>query len=214
MSVLALFLQGLALGFSAAASPGPFQTYLVNQTLIGGWRRGVVISMAPLISDIPIVLTILFLLERLPASFLRVVSVLGGIFLLYVSFSLWRQWRSNQVDLSGADQDAGSALSSPSNLGYLLRGIAMNALSPGPYTFWALVNGPIVLAALQQSWLHALAFLLGFYGMIVGCYMGIAALFHQARRLGPRFVHSLLLVSIVILLVFALLLLFRGVAGW
>jgi len=213
MPPLAFFLQGLALGLTAAASPGPFQTYLINQTLLGGWRRGAVIAMAPLISDVPIVLVILLLLEQLPVYFLRLISLAGGVFLLYISWGLWRQWR-----LGGAVQ-ASSANASDNQQkeittgGYLWRGIMMNALSPGPYTFWTLVNGPLVLSALRQSWLHGVAFLLGFYGMMIGGYLGIAALFNQARRLGPRVVRSLTLISLLVLAVFGLVLLRRGIWG-
>jgi hypothetical protein len=86
----------------------------------------------------------------------------------------------------------------------------MNALSPGPYTFWTLVNGPLLLSALRISWAHGGAFLLGFYGAMITGLVGIAALFHQARRLGPRVVRTLTLVSILILAVFGGVLLKQG----
>jgi len=213
MPPLAFLLQGLALGLTAAASPGPFQTYLINQTLLGGWRRGATIAVAPLISDIPIVLIILTLLDQLPIYFLRIISLAGGVFLLYISWNTWRQWRAAGSAQVGSDQASEGQPGAISTGGYLLRGVIMNALSPGPYTFWALVNGPIVLSALQQSWVHGAAFLLGFYGMMIGGYLGIAALFDQARRLGPRVVRSLTLLSLLILAVFGLMLLGRGIWG-
>jgi len=213
MPPFAFFLQGLALGLTAAASPGPFQTYLINQTLLGGWRRGAIIAVAPLISDIPIVLTILLLLNQLPLYFLRIISLAGGIFLLTISWGLWQQWRAAGTFLENSGQDTNDQHKPVSSGSYLWRGVMMNALSPGPYTFWALVNGPIVLTALRQSWLHGLAFLLGFYGMMIGGYLGIAALFNQARRLGPRLVRILTLISLLVLAVFGLILLRRGLWG-
>ena len=213
MPPFAFFLQGLALGLTAAASPGPFQTYLINQTLLDGWRRGAVIAMAPLISDIPIVLVILLLLDRLPVNFLRLISLAGGVFLLYISWGLWRQWRAGGTFQASSNQDSDEQQKPVSSGGYLWRGIMMNALSPGPYTFWTLVNGPLVLSALRQSWLHGVAFLLGFYGMMIGGYLGIAALFNQARRLGTRVVRILTLISLLVLAVFGLVLLRRGIWG-
>jgi threonine/homoserine/homoserine lactone efflux protein len=213
MPPLAIFLQGLALGLTAAASPGPFQTYLINQTLFGGWRRGAIIAVAPLISDIPIVLIILLLLDQLPLYFLRIISLAGGIFLLYISWGLWRQWRAAGTVQEYADEGSDEQQKPVSRGGYLWRGVMMNALSPGPYTFWALVNGPIVLTAFKQTWLHGLAFLLGFYGMMIGGYLGIAALFNQARRLDPRLVRILTLISLLVLAVFGLILLRRGIWG-
>src|SRR3990172_5443380 len=211
MPPLAFLLQGLALGLTAAVSPGPFQTYLINQTLLGGWRRGATIAIAPLISDIPIVLLILFLLDQLSLYFLRIISLAGGVFLLYVSWNTWRQWRTagaSQVGMNQANEGQPGTISTG---GYLLRGVMMNALSPGAYTFWALVNGPLLLSALEQSWVHGVGFLLGFYGMMIGSYLGIAALFNQARRLGPRLVRGLTLLSLLILAAFGLMLLGRGI---
>jgi hypothetical protein len=87
----------------------------------------------------------------------------------------------------------------------------MNLLSPGPYTYWTLVTGPILLAATHQSWLHVSAFLGGFYAALIGGMLAIASAFHLARQLGPRVVRSLLLASVVILTFFGVLLLYRGV---
>jgi hypothetical protein len=43
--------------------------------------------------------------------------------------------------------------------------------------------------------------------------LGITFLFHQTRRLGPRIVHGLLLVSIIILVIFGAVLLRQGIFG-
>jgi L-lysine exporter family protein LysE/ArgO len=200
-SIDAFLLQGLALGITAAASPGPFQAFLINQTLTGGFRRGAPIALAPLIADIPIVITILILLERLPPAFLRGISLAGSAFVLYLAWGLWKQWR-----LGASAQTS----SQPPPSGGLWRGMLMNALSPGPYTFWTLVNGPLLLSALRISWAHGGAFLLGFYGAMISSLVGIAALFHQAQRLGPRMVRLLTLASIIILVIFGGVLLKRG----
>jgi threonine/homoserine/homoserine lactone efflux protein len=211
-SVTTFLLQGFALGLSAAASPGPFQSFLITQTLSGGWRRGAPAAFAPLISDGPIIVTLLILLDRLPQVFLRLVSLAGGVFVLYLAWSLWRQWPQAPPVRQEAPENS-QARQIPSGIKTLGQGVMMNVLSPGPYTFWALVTGPILLSAWRQSPGHAGAFLLGFYTALVGGMLVIAALFHQARRLGPRVVRTLTLVSIIVLTLFGGLLLYRGFAG-
>lgn len=195
--------QGLALGLTAAASPGPFQAFLISKTLSGGWRQGAPIAFAPLISDGPIILAILLVLNQLPGTFLRFVSLAGGLFVLYLAWSLWKQWR--------VEADQGISLKENTAGGGLWRGVLMNALSPGPYTFWMLVNGPLLLSALRQSWWHGGAFLLGFYGTLIGGMLGIAALFHQARRLGPKVIRALSLGSILILIFLGAILIKGGI---
>lgn len=203
-SFLTYLLQGAALGFAAALTPGSFQTYLISESLAGGWRRGAPVAFAPLISDLPIILLSLFVLNQLPENFLNVISLAGGVFALYLAWRLWGNWRKG-----GELEDAGSEFSS----GSLRRGVIANFLTPGPYLFWALVSGPILLTALRQSITFGAAFILGFYGVFILSLLGIALIFSQARRLGPRVVHILLLVSIIILVIFAGLLIRQGIFG-
>lgn len=203
-SFLTYLLQGAALGFAAALTPGSFQTYLISESLAGGWRRGAPVAFAPLISDLPIILLSLFVLNQLPENFLNVISLAGGVFALYLAWRLWGNWRKG-----GELEDAGSEISS----GSLRRGVIANFLTPGPYLFWALVSGPILLTALRQSITFGAAFILGFYGVFILSLLGIALIFSQARRLGPRVVHILLLVSIIILVIFAGLLIRQGIFG-
>ena len=203
ISPLVVFVQGLALGVSASAAPGPFQTYLVNQTLLSGWRKSITISFAPLIADIPIILITVFLLDQVPASIMDWISAAGGCFILYIAWKLWGQWQQytdNPLD----DHE-------PTTNNRLMNGVLMNLLSPGPYAFWALVNGPILISALNKSWFHGLAFIIGFYGALVASFMAIALIFSYARKLGPRYVQALLLISIILLVVFGLMLFGRAV---
>ena len=204
---LTYLLQGLALGFTAAASPGAFQAFLVGSTLNRGWRGGVPVALAPLLSDPPVVLLILLLLDQLPPAFLRVVSVSGGAFALYLAWGLWRGWRKGE--------NPGRSAGFPNQAGSLLwRAALMNLLSPGVYTFWTLVNGPLLLGALRQSGWHGLSFVLGFYSTFVGGMLLLVFAFHQARRLGPPLIRTLTLLSLLILLGFALYLLWRGLLGF
>jgi threonine/homoserine/homoserine lactone efflux protein len=201
---ITFFLQGAALGLASGASPGPFQTFLISESLAGGWKRGAPVAFAPLITDLPIILFSLFVLNLLPAYFLRIISVAGGLFVFYLAWGLWRGWRAG----AGLSIDQTSA---PSH--GLRKGVLVNFLSPGPYLFWGLVNGPILLDALHESALHAVAFLLGFYGVFISFMLGLSLLFSQARRLGPQVVRVLLLVSIVILVIFGVILIKEGIWG-
>jgi threonine/homoserine/homoserine lactone efflux protein len=203
---LNFLLQGASLGLTAAASPGPFQAFVISESLAGGWRRGAPIAFAPLITDVPIVLLVLLVLGQLPGWALRGLYVAGGLFVLYLAWGAWRQWRS------GAGQAAAGAPATAPAGGGLRKGVLMNFLSPGPYTFWALVNGPLLLSALRESPWHGAAFVAGFYGLFIGGTLGLAVVFHQARRLGARLVRALLLASMIILAGFGVWLVVQGVA--
>jgi threonine/homoserine/homoserine lactone efflux protein len=201
---ITFLLQGAALGLASAASPGPLQTFLINQSLSGGFRRGAPVALAPVITDLPIILLSLFVLDRLPPYFLRIVGLAGGLFVLYLAWGLWRSWQAGQAGYESGEQTRGSSLR---------KAVVVNFLGPGAYLFWGLVNGPILLDALHQSALHAAAFLIGFYGVFITSLAGLALLFSQARRLGPRVVRILLLASIFILVIFGLILLKESIWG-
>jgi threonine/homoserine/homoserine lactone efflux protein len=198
---LSYFLQGAALGFAGAISPGIFQTYLIAESLYGGFRRSAPIAFAPLISDPPIILLCLLLLDQLPDYFLRVVGLAGGGFALYLAWRLWSAWRSGTaMPAYGEQQPDGS----------LRRGVIANFLTPGPYLFWTLISGPILLEAGRQAIPLGASFLIGFYAIMTISLLGIALAISQARRLGPQVVHSLLLLSSFILVIFAGILIKQG----
>jgi threonine/homoserine/homoserine lactone efflux protein len=198
------FLQGAALGFAGAITPGTFQTYLIAESLSGGFRRSAPIAFAPLISDFPIVFFSLLLLNQLPPYFLRIVSLAGGVFALYLAWRLWSSWRRGGAVQTESIQPA---------TGTLRRGVIANFLTPGPYLFWTLVTGPILLEAGRQSIALGASFLVGFYGIMIAGLLGIALLVSQARRLGQQVVRALLLLSTLILVIFAGILIIQGIFG-
>ena len=63
-------ISGLTLGFSAAFTPGPFQAFLLSQTTKFGWKRTLLTAFAPLLSDGPIILVMVFVLSQTPDWFL------------------------------------------------------------------------------------------------------------------------------------------------
>ena len=87
-------LQGIGFGLAAAAQPGPFQAYLLSQTMQNGWRRTLPAACAPLISDGPIILLVLWVLSRVPAWLQRGLHLAGGLFILYLAWGAWRAWRA------------------------------------------------------------------------------------------------------------------------
>ncbi|MFL7894389.1 MAG: LysE family translocator [Anaerolineales bacterium] len=200
-TLLTFFLQGAALGLTAAITPGTFQTYLIAESLSSGFRRSAPIAFAPLISDIPIIFFSLLILNQLPAYFLRAISLVGGLFALYLAWRIFSSWRSGTaVHIDDEQPEKGS----------LRRGVIANFLTPGPYLFWTLLSGPILLEAGRQSIGFAASFLFGFYGMMVSSLLGIALLISQARRLGSHVVRGMLLVSCIILVIFAGILITQG----
>lgn len=204
--MLTFFGQGAALGFTAGTSPGPLQTFLIQNALTYGWRRALVCILSPLISDIPFIIITVFILQGFPPEVIRIVQIVGGLFMLYLAWLTARWLRGGgTIDGTAAEQAA------PYSAWRLLRQtVLLNWTSPGPYIFWGTVNGPLLSAALRESALHGLAFLLGFYGLFLILLAGWIILFDRLRHIDPRVTRVLLWLTAAVLLLFGLQLIGRG----
>ena len=91
--MLTYLLQGLSLGLSAAASPGPFQAFIIGKAVRNGWRPTLPAVLAPLISDGPIIALMVLLLTRMPAGVLRGIQIAGALYVLYLAWRSYQAWR-------------------------------------------------------------------------------------------------------------------------
>lgn len=197
------FLQGITFGFAAAVQPGPFQTYLISQTVSHGWKRTLPAVLAPLLSDGPIILLVLMALVRLPDVVLQILRLAGGVFIIYLAFEAFKTWRrfdsASQVNTRGPQS--------------LLKATFVNLLNPNPYLFWSLVGGPLLLAAWREAPILAFALLGGFYLILIGG-MGLGVIAVGATgRLGPRVSRTLLGISALALLGLGIYQIWLGAAG-
>lgn len=202
--LLSFFFQGMVIGVSAALSPGPFQSLIIAQSLHSGWRRAVQITFAPLLADLPIGAVLVFAMSQVPAGFLRFVHFAGAALLAYLAWGLWKEMSAKK----SKTKKKGASHFSP--LKAFSQGILMLFLSPGPYLFWALVNGPILLRSLDHSLAHAVSFLIGFYTFSIGGLIVIAYVLSHIGELSERARRGLQMGSLVLMVLIAGLLVFNG----
>lgn len=203
--MLAYIVRGLILGLPAAAQPGPFQAYLLSQTMKNGWRRTLPAALAPLLSDGPIIVLVVLILTQLPSWFLRALQLAGGVFILYLA---WRAWNAFRYASFGALQEPDDAPRQS-----LPEAALMNALNPNPYIFWGLAAGPILLDAWRLAPSLGFGFLAGFYSALLGGFALQIVLFGTARRIDPRVSRALTGISALALLLFGLFQVWRGTWG-
>jgi len=203
-NVLVYVIQGIGYGFAAAVQPGPFQTYIIAQTLSSGWRNTLPAAFAPLVSDGPIVALVLLVLSQVPGWMQRFLYVASGLFVLYLAVNAFIGWRNFGT---------ASVAAPPSKQQNLLRAAMMNVLSPGPYIYWSLVTGPVLLTGWREAPANGIGFLVGFYVAMILSLAGIIVLFGTARHLGPKVNRAMLGMSVIALACFGLYQLWLGVTG-
>jgi threonine/homoserine/homoserine lactone efflux protein len=210
--MLALLAQGFTLGLSAGMSPGPFQAFLANRAGDRGLTATLPLAAAPLVSDIPIVAAVLTALSFVSPTFLTALRIAGGAFMIYLGarslLTARRQRRSAeaqdpadappQESRGAGDRAAGrvaGARTTSSDRGEVAgakgrrgfgRAVLMNALSPGPYVFWSVLAGPIVVDAWKTVPMSAVAFVAAFYLALIGSFLVVVVLFGLLARGGER----------------------------
>jgi threonine/homoserine/homoserine lactone efflux protein len=197
-------LQGSGYGFAAASQLGPFQTYLISQTLTRGWRRTLPAALAPLVSDGPIIAICLLVLSQVPRWMERALYIAGGLFILYLAYGAYRSWR-------GFDGSAAQAESTGQQS--VLKAALMNALSPGPYVYWTLVTGPLLLKGWREAPVNGIGFLAGFYVTIVLSLVAVILVFGMASKLGPKVNRIMIGLSAIALFIFGLFQLWKGIGN-
>lgn len=202
--MLPFLILGSAYAFAAAVQPGPYQTYLISQALSLGWRRTLPAALAPLLSDVPIILLVVLVLSRLPFALEPALRCAGGVFLLYLAWRAFRTWREYRL---AAEDGAATARRS------LLSAAVVNLLNPNPYLGWSLVMGPLLLKGWREAPVNGIALLVAFYGTMVVVSVGIIVLFAGARSLGPRVARGLVGLSAVALACFGSWQLWSGARG-
>jgi len=167
---------GLSFGLSAGIAPGPLMALAIDRSLRGGFLSGLRVSVAPLITDLPIVTLAIWLAGRIPESALAVVMAMGGLFVLWLGVDAWRRPGIGGLEIP----------SPRSPWRDLAHGAVVNLLNPHPYMFWAIVGAPTVVRAWRDHPSGAVGFVVGFYLLLIGAKIVLAALVARARGFSPR----------------------------
>ncbi|MFP4622947.1 MAG: LysE family translocator [Gemmatimonadota bacterium] len=174
--------------FAAALQPGPLQAFLLSRTFATGWKRTLPAALAPLLSDGPIALVVLLVVGQLSPQAQQGLRVAGGILLLYLGWSAFRQTRDDATrHVSG---------SAPRTL---FQAVLVNLFNPNAYLGWTFILGPALLTAWRRSPAEGMALIVTFYGVLVTTTAAFIVLAGASRFLGPRAQRALLGVSAFVL---------------
>jgi threonine/homoserine/homoserine lactone efflux protein len=161
---------GTLLGLSAGFAPGPLLALVISETMRYGMGSGIKVALAPVLTDLPIIVLTLAILAKLSGfnSVLGIISFLGGAFVLYMGYE---SFRTKGMDIN---HEAPASHS-------LKKGITVNFLNPHPYLFWLSVGTPLMIRANDESLLSATVFIVSFYIFLVGSKICLAVVIGKSR---------------------------------
>ena len=197
---------GILLGLAAGFAPGPLLVLVISETLRHGVAAGLKVSIAPLITDVPIILVSLIVLNRLAEfkSVLGCISIFGGLFILYLGYESLKT-RGVELNLSAAKSSS------------LKKGVVTNALNPHPYIFYMTVGAPIIYKGIQQHILATVTFVGSFLLLLVGSKVVLAMIVERSRAFLKGSVYFWVMRILGALLIIFSMVLFRDgfeLLGW
>lgn len=170
---MSLLLTALVLGLYAGFSPGPMLTLVLSETLKHGTKAGLQVALSPLITDVPIIILALVLMNQLAQmqTALGIMSLVGALVLLWMGYE---SLKTQPIEINNS-----SLITKPASL---KKGILVNLVNPHPYIFWISIGAPLIYKAYQQSLGLALVVLLGFYVCLVGAKVLLALIAGRYRH--------------------------------
>ena len=161
---------GTVLGLSAGFAPGPLLTLVISETLQHDIKSGIKVALAPIITDLPIILLTLVILSKLSNfhNIIGIISLIGGCFILFMGYE---SICTKGVELNLQEIKPKS----------LTKGILANTLNPHPYLFWFSVGAPTMTKAMSQNIRAPLAFIISFYVFLVGSKIVLAILIGKSK---------------------------------
>jgi threonine/homoserine/homoserine lactone efflux protein len=180
---------GIILGLSAGFAPGPLLTLVISETLQHDIKSGVKVALAPIVTDLPIIIFTLFILNEL-SNFhyiLGIISLTGGFFILYMGYKNMRS-KGREINLQ-------ETKSKP-----LIKGILANTLNPHPYLFWLSVGAPTMTKAMSLNITAPLAFIGSFYTLLVGAKILLAIMVGKSKSFlcGNVYIYTMRFLGLVL----------------
>ena len=170
MDIIKFLAMGSFLGLAAGMSPGPLLAVTISETLQHGKWEGIKVAISPLITDLPIILAVLFVLSHLTNSdfFIGIVAFFGASYLIYSGIESLKI-KTDSVELNVEKKDA------------LKKGVIVNFGNPHPYVFWLSIGGPIIYKSFSTHVWATILFIAGFYIFLVGSKVVVALIVEKSK---------------------------------
>lgn len=166
MSLFDFFMIGVLGG----VSPGPITALMLGETFQRGFKRGIQVPLALIVSNIFFALLSVTLLSfsfQFSQKAEQFLGIIGGLLLIFMAVQEWRA--QAHLELKTASKP-------------FLKALLIESLNPHPYLFWFTILAPTLTGLIQKSLfadatLHFISFVIG----IVGTKSLIVIVAHQIK---------------------------------
>ena len=87
--IVSFLILAATIGITGALQPGPLLALIISQSARYGINEGIKVAFAPLITDAPIIIVVLFILSKIAQSntVVGIISLLGSGYLAHLAYS-------------------------------------------------------------------------------------------------------------------------------
>lgn len=182
---------GMIFGLTGGLTPGPLLTLVITESLKHGKKEGIKVALVPLITDMPVIVLSVILLQNLAGvdMLVGIIAIAGAIFLSYLGYE--------SVVFSGVEIQANNV--KPQSI---KKGILANLLNPNPILFWITVGTPTLINAYEASMMAAGCFLFTMYFCLVGSKVVTAIIIGKSRSYftSKYYIYSIRALGIILLI--------------
>ncbi len=159
MQLLMLFGTAYVIAMSGAMIPGPMLTVTVAESARRGFWAGPLIVLGHGILELALVLALLAglatYLTRTDVT--NVISVAGGVFLLYMGFNILKDLKLGRLSLGGTASSPGA----DRRMNPVAAGVLVSLSNPYWSFWWAAIGLTYLTLAVKSGWLGVTAFFSG-----------------------------------------------------
>ncbi len=199
--IISFLALAATIGITGALQPGPLLALIISQSIRYGAKEGAKVAFAPLITDAPIIIVVLFILSKISQSniIVGIISIFGSFYLAYLAYSNFRI-KTVKVSLKNVAPQS------------LKKGIITNFLNPAVYIFWSTLGAAMISKAMQISPVMPFFYLIVSYGVFVSGNIAIAVMIGKSRDfLQSKWYIWIIRIMGVVLAVFSVMFFIRGI---
>jgi threonine/homoserine/homoserine lactone efflux protein len=196
-SLFLIFGTAFVIGLSGAVMPGPVLAVCISESAKRGARAGPLLVLGHAIVELPLIVALAWgLSEVLEQSMVAgIIGVIGGLFLLALSFAILRQARRTMAPLEV------SAQSTRRGRWLIATGALLSVANPYWFIWWATVGTTWVLWSLAAGIIGVVIFFFGHILADLGWYSIVSFTISRGKRfMSARVYRGLLLVCGVALI--------------
>jgi threonine/homoserine/homoserine lactone efflux protein len=152
---LSNYIHSIIFSLTAGFKSGPLGIVVIQQTLEHGLRSRLKACLALIISDGPIIIAAVLVLTQCSdkTSFIGILSLVGGLYLLWLSLKIFSIKQINIL----------KEFSKPKSLKIAIK---VNLLSPNTYLFWFMVGGTYLTYGTESQSEASIFVSVGIFGSI------------------------------------------------